>query len=391
MPFATALSTQPETATAVHEACTAVAGRLPPPVDLALVFFTPQHAADADTLATEVHQRMRPRSLLGCVAEAVVGNDREIEDGPALCVWAGTWRTSVALESFHLTYAETPDGETFLGWPDGLWTAAPEQAVIFLLGDPLSFPADECFRELNTERRGVRVLGGMASGVRGLGHGCLLRDGEVLNQGAVGVLLHGAVRVRTIVSQGCRPIGQHMVITKGHDNVILELGGRSPLDRLREVWTQLGPRDRQLFRRGLHVGRVINEYQGDFQRGDFLVRNVVALDPALGALVLNDYVRVGQTVQFHLRDAATADEDLRALLQLDLSAHERRPEAALLFTCNGRGTRLFDRPHHDVQAIRAQAGPIPIAGFFAQGEFGPVGGQNFIHGFTASVVLFEDD
>jgi small ligand-binding sensory domain FIST len=134
---------------------------------------------------------------------------------------------------------------------------------------------------------------------------------------------------------------------------------------------------------------VINEYQGEFQRGDFLVRNVLGLDRDSGAMAITDRVRVGQTVQFHVRDAETADEDLHALLQLDLSAHERRPGGALLFTCNGRGTRLFDEPHHDARAIRAETGDIPLAGFFAQGELGPIGGQNFIHGFTASAVLFE--
>ena len=134
----------------------------------------------------------------------------------------------------------------------------------------------------------------------------------------------------------------------------------------------------------------MNEYQGEFQRGDFLIRNVIGLDSATGALAITERVRVGQTVQFQVRDAASADEDLHALLQLDLSAHERRPAGALVFTCNGRGTRLFAQPDHDAGVIRAEAGAVPLAGFFAQGELGPIGGQNFIHGFTASVVLFEE-
>ena len=135
---------------------------------------------------------------------------------------------------------------------------------------------------------------------------------------------------------------------------------------------------------------MLNEYQGEFQRGDFLVRNVLGLERNSGALVITERVRVGQTVQFHVRDAATADEDLHALLRLDLSAHEKKPAGALLFSCNGRGTRLFAEPNHDAGVLRAEAGDIPLAGFFAQGELGPVGGQNFIHGFTASVALFEE-
>jgi small ligand-binding sensory domain FIST len=180
-----------------------------------------------------------------------------------------------------------------------------------------------------------------------------------------------------------------MIITKARDNIILELGGRSPLAQLQQLWNELTPRDQHLFQQGLHLGLVINEYQGDFQRGDFLVRNVLGLDRDSGALATNDLVRVGQTIQFHVRDAETADEDLHALLQIDLSAHERPPAAALAFTCNGRGRRLFTQPHHDARTIRTEAGPIPVAGFFAQGELGPVGGQNFIHGFTASVALFD--
>ncbi len=181
-----------------------------------------------------------------------------------------------------------------------------------------------------------------------------------------------------------------MIITKAQDNLIYELGGKTPLLQLQELWPELGERDRQLFQQGLHIGRVINEYQGEFQRGDFLVRNVLGLERSSGALGLNDLVRVGQTVQFHVRDAETADEDLHALLQLDVHAHEKRPGAVLAFSCNGRGTRLFPEPNHDARVIREETGSIPVAGFFAQGELGPVGGQNFIHGFTASLALFED-
>jgi small ligand-binding sensory domain FIST len=135
---------------------------------------------------------------------------------------------------------------------------------------------------------------------------------------------------------------------------------------------------------------VLNEYQDQFQRGDFLVRNVLGLDRDSGALGITERVRVGQTVQFHVRDADTADEDLHELLKLHVCSHEKRPGGAILFTCNGRGSRLFKQPDHDAQTIRAEIGDVPLAGFFAAGELGPVGGQNFIHGFTASVVLFEE-
>jgi small ligand-binding sensory domain FIST len=203
------------------------------------------------------------------------------------------------------------------------------------------------------------------------------------------VLLRGPLGLRSVVSQGCRPIGRPFLVTRARQNVIEELGGRPVLEQLQELWQALTPEDQELFQQALHIGLVMNEYRGEFRRGDFLVRNVMGLDRDTGALVITDRVRVGQTVQFHVRDAATADEDLHALMRPDAGA-QGRPAGALVFSCNGRGTRLFPEPHHDARAIRAEAGDIPLAGFFAQGELGPVAGQNFIHGFTASVALFEE-
>jgi small ligand-binding sensory domain FIST len=390
MPFAAVLSTQGQTAAALDEVCGRALEQLQGTPDLAMLFFSVHHADGAARLAATAQQRLGPRALLGCVGESIIGNEREIEQRPALSLWLGRWARPIEVEAFALTLEETGEGPSLLGWPDGLFGADPATAGVLLLGDPLKFPADAFLRQMNEDHAGVRVLGGMASGFRGPGHCRLLKDGQALDSGAVGVLLQGPVGLRSIVSQGCRPIGRHLVVTRGQQNLIQELGGRPVLEQLRELWNTLSPEDQELFQQGLHVGIVINEYRGEFQRGDFLVRNVMGLDRETGALAITDRVRVGQTVQFHVRDAATADEDLRALLQLDLSAHERRPAGALVFSCNGRGSRLFPEPHHDARAIRAEAGEVPLAGFFAQGELGPVGGQNFLHGFTASLALFEE-
>jgi small ligand-binding sensory domain FIST len=180
-----------------------------------------------------------------------------------------------------------------------------------------------------------------------------------------------------------------MVVTKAEQNIISELGGKPALEQLRAVFRTLAPEEEEMVQRGLHVGRAISEYRDHFGRGDFLVRNVVGADPQSGAIGIGDLVRTGQTVQFHVRDARTADEDLRELLAA--GDRNRPPLGALLFTCNGRGTRLFPAPHHDAQAVRQAFGEVPVAGLFAQGEIGPIGGQNFLHGFTASIALFEPD
>lgn len=390
MPFAASLSTLPKTKLAFEEACERARAQLSGNIDLAFLSFSSHHANEAEWLAATTQERLAPRVLLGCVGEAIVGNDREIEDQPALVVWLGRWSKPIQMEPFHLVLEQTADGHSLLGWPDGLVDADPKESAILLLGDPYTFPADACLALVNEDYPSLRVMGGMASGTHGAGESQLLLGNQVHRQGAVGVLLQGPIVLRSIVSQGCRPIGKPFVITKAEENIILELGGKPPLAQLQQLWRELNTYDQRLFQKGLHVGRVINEYQAEFQRGDFLVRNVVGLDRETGALAITDRVRVGQTIQFHVRDAESADEDLHALLQMDLSAHEQRPSGALLFTCNGRGSRLFSEPNHDAGVIQAEAGTVPVAGFFAQGELGPVGGQNFVHGFTASVVLFED-
>jgi small ligand-binding sensory domain FIST len=358
--------------------------------DLALAFFSSDHVPEAAAIAAELRQGLRPRLLLGCVGESVIGNDQEIEGRLALSLWTAKWAGPIEAESFHLRLERTSEGFSLLGWPDGIVGADPATSAMLVLGDPFSFPADFFLAQVNEDYKGLRVIGGMASGVAERGDCRLLRDDEVLTEGAVGVLLSGPLGLRPIVSQGCRPIGRPLVITRATDDTIFELGGRPPLELLQELWQSLSPQDQQLFQRGLHIGRVISEFQGEFRRGDFLVRNLRHLDRQTGALVITDRVRVGQTVQFHVRDAATADEDLHALLQRDLGAHPRRPAGALVFSCNGRGSRMFSEEHHDARAVRGETGPIPLAGFFAAGELGPVGGQNFIHGFTASVALFEE-
>ncbi len=391
MPFAASLSTNPVASAALDEVCSVLAGRVSQP-DLGVIFFTPHHAEDAERLAATVRTRLGPRVLIGCNGEGVLGNDREIERRPGLSVWLGKWNSPsmVSLEPFHLHLEQTSEGYSLLGWPDGLVGVETKTSAMLLLGDPFTFPSDYFLDRLNEDYQGLRVIGGMASGAHGRGQTRLLMDDRVQDAGAVGVLLQGAIGLRCIVSQGCRPIGQHLEVTKSQENMILELAGRPPLEVLQEMWQTMNPRDQELLQQGLQLGRVINEFLGEFEPGDFLIRNVSGLDRRTGAMEVGDHVLPGQTVQFHLRDGETADRELHALLQRDAGVHSRPAAGALVFSCNGRGERLFGSPDHDARTIRSEAGPIPLAGFFAAGELGPIGGQNFIHGFTASVALFEE-
>jgi small ligand-binding sensory domain FIST len=226
----------------------------------------------------------------------------------------------------------------------------------------------------------------MASAARGPGGNRIALGTRVRTTGAVGALIGPGAALQTVVSQGCRPFGHPLVVTAAEGNVIAQLAGRPAMERLvAQAHDTLSKEEVALLEMGgLHLGRVIDEHREHFGPGDFLVRNVVGADRSTGAIAVTDVVPVGTTVQFHLRDAASADADLHALLA------DRLADAALVFTCNGRGTRLFGEPHHDVRVLAEHLGPVPMAGFFAAGELGPIGGRNFLHGFTASVALLRD-
>jgi small ligand-binding sensory domain FIST len=383
VPFAAALSDLPSSRSAVAAACEQIPLS---EADLAVAFFTPDH--DAEAIAEEIRARLRPRHVLGSTAQGVLAGPTEREDGPALALWTARFPSGVRLTPFHLSLERTADGPSLFGRPDALMEPSDEPLAAFLLGDPFSFPADFFLDRLNEDAPGVSVFGGMASGTRGPRQARLL--GETLHdEGAVGLLLQGNAGLRSVVSQGCRPIGTPLIVTRAEENVIFELGGVSPYKRLSDLFHALPAEEQKLFQRGLHVGRVVDEYRDDFKQGDFLIRNVMGMDRASGALVIGDRVRVGQTIQFQVRDAHSADAELRRMLQASVSPHHKTG-GALVFTCNGRGSNLFDTPHHDAATVQELAGPLALAGFFAAGELGPIGGRNYIHGFTASLALFEE-
>jgi small ligand-binding sensory domain FIST len=395
MKCVSALSTARNTGAALREVVDRAAAAFEgEPADLALIFASMHHADSLAEIAAEVTRAGLGRHVLGCTGESIVGEDREVEGTTALSLWA-IRHPGMTLRPHRISYSE----DAFGGWPE--LEANPRESVaagpgdrrpsLILLADPFSFPTDIFLKRLSVAAPGMQVIGGMASGSNAPGQNRLVLDGETVSDGAVAIEIDGPMTVRTVVSQGCRPIGRSVIVTRIERNVIRELGRRPALEVLREVFEGLSEEDQERVQQGLHIGRVINEYQEKFQRGDFLVHNVMGADEA-GGIAITDLVRVGQTVQFHVRDADTADEDLRSLLiQGRRDRTEARIGGALLFTCNGRGSRLFPEPNHDVDAIHEVLGAIPVAGFFAMGEIGPIGGQNFVHGFTASIALFEEE
>lgn len=384
--FASALSVRSDLLEAVGECCNRIREKLCGPADLVFLFFSLDGNEQAKSMAACCADTLGTDRIAGCTAEGIAGVGQEVEDQPAAVVWAARL-PEVKIQLMHLSFEHTGDGATFLGWTDESIEPWPETTSLLVLGDPFSFPADYLAEHLNDTHPGVPVIGGMASGARLPGEHALIVGREVYHQGAAVVMLQYQP-LCPVVSQGCRPIGKPFIVTRAEQNVIYELGGRPALEQLDSVFSELSASDQQLAREGLHVGRVISEYLEQFTPGDFLIRNVLGIDPQKGAIAVGDYFRVGQTVQFHIRDHRTADTDLRQVLQQVGGKLTSPPRAALLFTCNGRGTRMFPEQDHDVATVKEAFGEIPLAGFFAQGELGPVGDKNFVHGFTASLALF---
>ncbi len=354
--------------------------RLGPGPDLAVLFASADHVGAMEDIAGAVQSLLAPRALIGATAGSVVGGGREVEDQPALSLWAGHVGSATPL---RLSAARQGDGVVIAGFPPA--DALPaDAAALLVLADPFSFPVEVLLAGLR-DQLGLElpVVGGLASAARGPGGNRLVLGSEVVADGAVAVVL-GGVEVSTVVSQGCRPVGDPMTVTASDRHVIHELAGRPALDRVEELVQSLGPADLTLVQQGLHVGRVIDEHKIDFARGDFLIRNVLGADRQARAVAVGDEIDVGDTVQFQVRDADSADEDLRALMA------GGGGDAALLFTCNGRGSHLFGAPDHDAGIVSDALGGAPVAGMSCAGELGPVGGRSFLHGFTASVVLFAE-
>jgi small ligand-binding sensory domain FIST len=366
---------------AVDEARASLDG-LPPA--FAVLFASPHFSGPAQELVTTVAELTGGVPLIGCVASAVAGGGREVESGPAVSLWLAAGLGPV--ETFAMEFVPTTGGGAFGGYRFG-----PDPAGAHLMiCDPYTFPAADLMAHLNQNVPGAMVMGGMASGGAAQRHSLLFRDDQVLTAGAVGAHLPAAA-VRPLVAQGCRPVGDPFTVTRADSGLIYELGGRPPLTRLRELAATLPAREQELLARGPHLGLVIDEYQAEARQGDFLVRGIVGADPASGAMAVAGEVEIGQTVQFHVRDARSADDDLRRILAEAVGNGGRPPAGALLFTCTGRGSRMFGEPDHDAGMLAAMLGPVPVAGFFCDGELGPVGGQNFLHTFTASIALFPDE
>lgn len=386
--------------------------------DLVVVSVTAPFASRVGMIADVIRDSLSPGNLLIVTASSVMGGITEIHGKPGISVLA-MHLPNVDIHPFwlnHITGKETPETRAAnIAYTIG---ASEEMRAVLFFADPFSVPLVTMIPALSASRTEVAskrgqgtpigtIIGGMASASnRPMGNAFYL-NGEIRNEGAMGVTLSGPLRVDTVVSQGCRPIGEPMIITKARGNLILELGGVRAVDMIRDTVHQLSDDDKELMGNGLLLGRVIHAHKQRYGRGDFLIRNIMGGDEDSGAVAVADIIRAGQTVQLHLHDEQTAREDLQLLL--DGQRLYDKPAGAFVVSCNGRTDKFFGDDGHDARAIahafdpmedgarKAKSGTevdpsagIPVGGFFAAGEIGPLGDEIFHHGHTVVAALFRD-
>jgi small ligand-binding sensory domain FIST len=353
--------------------------------DLLVVFVSAHHATHFERLPALLAAALDAAVLIGCSAGGVIGGGREIEQRPGLSLTAALL-PGVDVLPFHVA-PDAPLGEQPAVWEQRLGVSALRQPHFVLLPDPFSCDAEAFVRGLEHAYPRSRIVGGLASGGRQAGSNALFLGRHVHRAGLVGVALAGDIEVDTIVAQGCRPIGQPMFITKCQGNLLWELDGTPAVEVLRDLYEQLDPADQELAQHSLFLGIVMSEDRQEYRHGDFLIRNIVGMDPERGVVGVGALLRENSVVQFHLRDAKTSAADLRQLLA-GYEPGTTTPQGALLFSCLGRGLHLYGRPDHDTDAFREHLGDVPLGGFFCNGEIGPVRGTTFLHGYTSSFGIF---
>ncbi|MEG3859010.1 FIST N-terminal domain-containing protein [Microcoleus sp. herbarium12] len=401
MQWVSALSTRPSLESALREVVEQADRELDGPADLALIFISSAFASEYSRLMPLLQELLPVAAILGCGGGGVIGTNRgglteEVEGSPAVSLSLARL-PSVNIRTFHVSGEELPDLDSPPDtWVDLLGVPVEEEPQFIILADPFSAKINDLLQGLDYAYPGAPKVGGLAGGDGSRG-AALFCDYQLYREGTVGVALSGNIVLETIVAQGCRPIGHPYRVTEGERNILLKLEEqtddsssrgieRSPLEALRELVQTLSEADRELAQHSLFVGLVSDEFKMTLEPGDFLIRNLLGVDPKVGAIAIGDRVRPGQRIQFHLRDARTSAEDLEMLLDRHQRAAEDRGTSsagALIFSCLGRGEGLYGQSNFDSRLFARYLKNIPLSGFFCNGEIGPVGGSTFLHGYTS--------
>jgi len=359
-----------------------------PQISLGLVFMTPRFFPHAKQVLEILRVHARIPLLAGCSSTSLIAGGEEFEEDVGL-VLALYHLPGTELRGFHFSQRQVEEASDPSYWPTEMGIAPGQTHGWLAFADPFHLDAESWMRTWNETYAPRPVLGGLASGDMREQRTQVYLNGDVFEEGGVAISVGGGVKLVSVISQGCTPIGDTWTLTRVEQNLIHQIGNRPAYEVLVETVNNLSPAEQKKARGNLFIGLVVNEYLEEFHRGDFLVRNLLGGDPNSGVLAVGALPRAGQTMQFQRRDAEAAMEDMQALL----SRTKHQLAGAMIYggclcSCNGRGRHLFGTPNHDAKTVQQELGPLGLAGFFCNGEIGPVGRKNFLHGYTASLALF---
>lgn len=401
--WANALSTRPSLEAAVSEVVERIQESLTADPHLGLLFISSAYASEYSRLMPLLKERLSIPVLIGCGGSGIIGinpqgNAQELEGKPAISL-SVAHLPDVQVQAFYIPPNSLPDLDSPPGaWVDLVGVDPQVDPQLILLAEPFSSGISDLLQGLDFAYPAASKVGGLASAGAMNAESALFCNYELYREGTVGVALSGNIVLETIVAQGCRPIGQTYQVTKGEQNILLEVAqqdgskmttdqatSRPPLQVLRDLIESLSEEDRVLAQHSLFVGIARDEFKQTLGHGDFLIRNLLGVDQRVGAIAIGGRVRTGQRIQFHLRDARTSQEDLELLLQRYQQERSNSPAAAgaLMFACLGRGEGLYGEADFDSRLFQRYLNNIQVGGFFCNGEIGPVGGGTFLHGYTS--------
>lgn len=372
--FAAALSEHPLATQAVGEIVGDVLEQLDDAPDTVFLFVSEAHAGALADMAGAVQRILNPSVLIGCSANSILAGSQEVERVPSVAIWAGLTGDPIGVRVFEASELPGSFGKG----------SQPIGGTLVLLGSSTFDITSENFRLLKSAHPDLAVTGAVASPGSHNQPNRVMLNGEVFANGAVGVVLPAECPHVVKVSHGAEGIGEPFTVTRCERNMIFELAGRPAADRLREVVAGLGAAQRVRMGTGLYLGSVPDDHPYDVVSSDFVIHEIRGEDRSNGALALAGEVSLGSTVQFQIRDAISAEEQLRFALSGSVGS------SALVFAGADRGMRLFEGPDHDAEAVSSMLGTRCIAGMFGAAEFAPVGGVSTVHKRSVVSVIFGD-
>ncbi|MEM9137156.1 MAG: FIST N-terminal domain-containing protein [Cyanobacteria bacterium P01_F01_bin.42] len=407
MKWTTALSTRPSLEAALDEVIERTTAALQSPPDLGIIFISSAFTSEFSRLLPLINERIQIPHLIGCGGHGIVGRPEaqdycEVEEEPAIALMLGRL-PGVKIQPFHVLGPDLPDPDSPpQDWIDLLGIAPESDPQFILLADASTAKIKELLQGLDFAYSGSTKVGGLTSGSALFGGSGLFYDNQLVHEGTIGIALSGNIILDTIVAQGCRPIGPSFRVTQAERHIALEveeliespdeeMEAVTPLEALEDLLQDLEDEDRVLAQQGLSVGIASTEFKVTLEPGDYLIRDLIGVDPKVGAIAIGDRIRAGQRIQFHLRDARASAEDIETLIMRynsRIAQATNGPEAAIVFNCLGRGEAFYGKPNYDVGVLQTYLADICTSGFFCSGEIGPIGGSTYLHGYTASIGIF---